>query len=65
MFKKNRPDLFKNKSKKELDEHYNNLQLEKGDLPAMIIAALITFGPIIIGVSLIYIIIGSFFGAWG
>ncbi len=64
MFNKFRPDIFKKKSKKQLDDHYNNIELEKGDLPAMIIAALLTFGPIIIAVSLIYVIIGIFFGAW-
>ena len=36
------------KTKEELDEHYKNVELEKGDLPAMIIAAFITFLPILI-----------------
>ena len=40
--------LPKNKSKEELDEHYENVELEKGDLTAMIIAAFITFFPILL-----------------
>ncbi len=63
MFKKLKPDLFRDKTKEELDEHYNKTQLEKGDLTAMIIAAFLTFAPIIIGVSLVYIVIAFLFGA--
>ena len=40
--------LPKNKTKQELDEHYNKIELEKGDFPAMIIAAIITFLPVLI-----------------
>jgi len=40
--------LPKKKTKEQLDEHYNNVELEKGDFPAMCIAALITFIPILI-----------------
>ena len=40
--------LPKNKSKEDLDEHYDKIELEKGDFPAMVIAALITFLPVLI-----------------
>ncbi len=50
------------KSQKELDEHYNNMDLEKGDLTAMIIAAVLTFSPLIIILSLIYVGIAFLFG---
>jgi len=40
--------LPKNKSKEELDQHYDKIELEKGDFPAMVIAALITFLPVLI-----------------
>ncbi len=63
MFKKLRPDLFKDKTKEELNEHYDKLELEKGDFTAMVIAAVLTFGPVIIAVSAIYIIIALLFGA--
>ncbi len=61
MFKKFRPDLFTKKTKKELDEHYENLELEKGDLLAMIIAAIITFGPVVLAISIIYVLIAFIF----
>ncbi len=54
--------LPKNKSKKELDEHYEKMDLEKGDYTAMLIAALITFGPFILFISLVYIGIAMLFG---
>jgi hypothetical protein len=45
----------KKKTKEELDEHYKNVELEKGDFLAMLIAALITFLPVlIIAMVLIY-----------
>ena len=45
----------KQKTKEELDEHYKNIELEKGDLSAMIIAAFITFFPVlIIAMAVIY-----------
>ncbi len=50
------------KSEKELDKHYENINLEKGDLAAMLIAALLTFGPLIIVISLIYVGIALLFG---
>jgi len=43
--------LGKKKTKEELDEHYNKMEeveLEKGDFLAMVIAALITFLPVVI-----------------
>ena len=40
--------LPKQKPKEELDEHYEKLELEKGDVPAMIIAAFLTFLPVLI-----------------
>ncbi len=61
MFKKLRPNLFKEKTKQELDEHYENLELERGDLLAMLIAAFITFAPLIVVISLVYIIIAFIF----
>ena len=43
--------VFRKKTKEELDEHYNKIEeveLEKGDFLAMVIAALITFLPVVI-----------------
>jgi len=43
--------LGKKKTKEELDKHYDSIEeveLEKGDFPAMVIAALITFMPILL-----------------
>ncbi|MCL2426646.1 MAG: hypothetical protein FWD05_09960 [Oscillospiraceae bacterium] len=40
--------LFKKKTKEELDAHYENIELEKGDFTAMVIAAIITFLPVLI-----------------
>jgi len=49
--------LGKQKTKDELKLHYEEqLELEKGDFPAMIIAALITFVPILL------IVLAVFFG---
>jgi len=47
------PEWFKNrlpqkKTREELDEHYEKIELEKGDYPAMVIAAFITFLPILL-----------------
>ena len=55
-FPKRLRDLFKKeKTKEELDEHYKNIELEKGDYPAMLIAAFITFFPVlIIAMAVIY-----------
>ncbi len=61
MFKKFRPNVFKEKTESELREHYENIELEKGDLLAMLIAAIITFGPLIITISLIYVFIAAVF----
>ena len=40
--------LGKKKTKEELDKHYEGMNLEKGDFLAMVIAAFITFFPILI-----------------
>jgi hypothetical protein len=40
--------LPKQKTKEELDEHYDKIELEKGDFLAMVIAAFITFVPVLI-----------------
>lgn len=48
MFEKLKSKIAKPKTKEELDEYYDNLELEKGDIPAMLIAALITFVPVIL-----------------
>ena len=40
--------LSKNKTKEELDEHYDNIELEKGDFLAMVIAALVVYLPVLI-----------------
>ena len=52
-----RENLPKKKTREELDEHYarmDKVKLEKGDLPAMIIAAFITFFPILIIAMVIF-----------
>ncbi|MCL2221497.1 MAG: hypothetical protein FWC20_04960 [Oscillospiraceae bacterium] len=40
--------LPKNKTQEQLDEHYDNVELEKGDFLAMCLAAFITFVPVVI-----------------
>jgi len=40
--------LPKNKTQEQLDNHYDNVELEKGDFLAMCIAAVITFMPVLI-----------------
>jgi len=53
--------LKKEKTKEELDEHYKNIELEKGDFLAMVIAAIITFLPVlIIAMTVIYGLIWIF-----
>jgi hypothetical protein len=47
--------LAKDKTPEELEEHYKGMELEKGDLPAMLIAAIITFLPVsLIAMAVIY-----------
>jgi hypothetical protein len=46
--------LGKQKTKKELDEHYDKVELEKGDFLAMVIAAFITFIPVLIIVMVVF-----------
>jgi len=51
MFNRLKEVLGKKKTKEELDEHYKKMEeveLEKGDFLAMVIAALITFLPVVI-----------------
>ena len=51
MFSRFKEVLSKKKTKQELDEHYDKMEeveLEKGDFLAMVIAALITFLPVVI-----------------
>jgi hypothetical protein len=47
LFKKLRERLPKSKTPQEIDEHYRRIEetgLEKGDLPAMLIAAFLSLG---------------------
>jgi hypothetical protein len=53
-FKRFRALLPKDKTKEQLDEHYNGLELEKGDFLAMVIAAFITFFPVLIIAMLVF-----------
>jgi len=46
--------LGKKKTKEELDAHYEKMDLEKGDFPAMVIAAIITFFPILLIVLAVF-----------
>jgi len=48
MFSRFSERMPKRKTKEELDEHYENVKLEKGDFLAMVIAAFITFFPVVI-----------------
>ncbi len=62
MFNKFSSRLPREKSKKELEQHYKDLELERGDLAAMLIAAFITFAPIVVIISLVYIGVAYIFG---
>ena len=55
-FPKRLRELFKKeKTPKELNEHYKNIELEKGDFLAMVIAAFLTFFPVLlIAMTVIY-----------
>jgi len=54
-FERFKDALPKKKTKEELDEHYDKIELEKGDFLAMVIAAMITFLPVlIIALAIIY-----------
>ncbi|MDR2589773.1 MAG: hypothetical protein LBC71_02120 [Oscillospiraceae bacterium] len=48
IFNKLKESLGRKRTKEELDAHYDSIELEKGDFPAMVIAALITFVPVVI-----------------
>jgi len=55
--------LGKKKTKEELDKHYDSIELEKGDFPAMVIAALITFLPVVlIAMTVIFGLLWLLFG---
>lgn len=58
MFKRLRGLLPKNKTGEELDEHYRRMEetkLEKGDFPAMVIAAFLTIGlPLLVIMGAVY-----------
>jgi len=47
-------EVFRKKNKDELNEHYEKLELEKGDFLAMVIAGLITFIPVLIIILLVF-----------
>jgi hypothetical protein len=48
IFERFRALFGKKKTPEELNEHYDNIELEKGDFLAMLIAAFITFIPVIL-----------------
>jgi hypothetical protein len=54
--------LSKDKTPEQLDEHYDNIELEKGDFFAMVIAAFITFMPVLlISLAVLFGLIWLFF----
>ncbi len=57
-----RSHLPKEKTNQELEDRFEQVELEKGDLLAMIIAAFLTFAPIIFAITLIVLLISLFFG---
>ena len=46
--------LPKKKTNQQLDEHYEKIELEKGDFLAMVIAAFITFIPVLIVILVVF-----------
>jgi len=55
MFPERLKEIFKQKkSKEELDKHYEEIELEKGDFLAMVIAGIITFLPVLIIILLVF-----------
>ena len=66
MLQRFREILGKRKTKEQLDGHYKKmeeLELEKGDFPAMVIAALITFLPVVlIAMAVIFGLVWLIFG---
>ncbi|MCL2050465.1 MAG: hypothetical protein FWG91_01845 [Lachnospiraceae bacterium] len=55
--------LPKKKSPAELDKHYEEMELEKGDFLAMVIAAILTFLPVLlIAMAVIYGLLFLFLG---
>ncbi len=58
LFQKYKDRLPKQKSKEELDKHYDGLELEHGDKFAMLVAAFLTIGLPILGMlGAIYLVI--------
>lgn len=55
--------LPRTKTKRELDAHYESIDLEKGDFLAMVIAGFITFVPILFGIALVLFLVLKFYGA--
>ncbi len=56
-------ELPRQRAKKELDAPVEKVPLEKGDMPALIIAALITFLPVLVVLGLVTLGVMKFFGA--
>ena len=55
MFPERLKEIFKQKkTKEELDNHYEEIELEKGDFLAMVIAGIITFLPVLIIILLVF-----------
>ncbi len=55
--------LPRTKTRAELDAHYEKMDMEKGDMLALIIAGFVTFVPILIGIGLVMLLIMKFFRA--
>ena len=55
--------LPRSKTKEELDAHYKDMDLEKGDLLAMIAAGFIAFAPLLLVVALVALVMLLLFGA--
>lgn len=56
-------ELPRHKSKKELDEHFDKMNLEKGDFLAMVMAGFAVFVPILLGLGLIILLFMKLFRA--
>jgi len=54
IFDKFKSLLSKDKTPEQLKEHYDKIELEKGDFFAMVIAAFITFMPILLGTLAVF-----------
>ena len=49
--------LPREKSKEELDEHYKRMDVEKGDMFAMILGGFLAFAPILLGVAVLFALV--------